>query len=291
MTVASELEERYLAAWNARDAALVGAMFVPDGTYEDPTTGGPVEGGGIAEAATRLFLAFPDISFEVQETFRGEGSVAIHGAMRGTNRGSFAGAPPTGQPIALGAVHVLHTEGRLVRSAVAYFDQRTIALQLGLQAPVMPRRAGPMRFGTATRLETGSRVCPGAISFTRIDMGSPAELLRLRDYARPVLAGMAGMRSVIGSATFSDGERLGFTVSAWSSPEEAAEIMAQAEHRAAVRAFFSDGLGVSAWTSVWIPARFNTLWIRCPACTTMVDANAGDVCACGARLPEPPPFF
>ena len=291
MSVTSELEERYVAAWNARDPDLVRAMFLAGGTYEDPMTGGPVEGEGIASAARGLFQAFPDVSFEVQETLRGEGSVAIQWLMRGTNRGSFAGAPPTGQPFALPGVHVLHAEGGLARSAVAYFDQRSIATQLGLQALVMPRQAGPMRFGTSARLETGSRERPGAISFTRIDVGSPTELLRLRDHARPVLAGMSGMGSVIGSAIFNDGQRLAFTVSGWSSPEEASEIMAQPEHRAAVRAFFSDGLGVSAWTSVWIPARLNTLWVRCPACSTMVDAEAGDVCACGAALPEPPPFF
>lgn len=51
---------------------------------------------------------------------------------------------------------------------------------------------------------------------------------------------------------------MGYTVSAWVSPEAATEIMSQDQHRSAMRAFLSDGLGVAAWTSVWVPARFNT---------------------------------
>lgn len=290
MTTLADLQERYFAAWNTHDPTRVKAMFVAGGTYEDAITGGPVEGQGIDEAASSLFQAFPDLWFEVLEALRGDGTVAIRWLMRGTNSGSFAGAPPTGEPVALKGVSFLHADDGLVTSAVAYFDQRGLAMQLGLQAPVMPRQAGPMRFGTSVRLETGSRARPGAISFTRIDMGSSTELLRLRDYARPVLGGMARMASVIGSAIFNDGERLAYTVSGWSSPEAAADIMGQQEHRAAVRAFFDEGLGVSAWTSVWIPAGLNTLWVRCLGCTSMVDA-AGEVCACGSSLPEPPPFF
>jgi steroid delta-isomerase-like uncharacterized protein len=286
-----ELADRYVEAWNGHDPAEVSAMFADGGTYEDPTTGGPVTGQAIAEAATQLFGAFPDVRFESQEVLHGERSAAIHWLMRGTNTGSFAGAPPTGATVALGCAQFLTTEDGLVTSVVGYLDQRSLAMQLGLQAPIMPRQVGPIRFGTSVRVEKGSRARPGAVSVTRLDMGSLEGLLRLRQYAGPVLAGMASMDPVVGAAILNDGERVGYTVSAWSSPDAATEIMRQDQHRAAMRAFFSDGLGVSGWTSVWVPARFNTLWVRCPACATMLDAEAGDRCACGASVPEPPPYF
>ncbi len=287
-----ELAERYVAAWNSHDPDEVVAMFTDDGTYEDPTTDGPVAGPATAEAARRLFRAFPDLCFEAEDVLHGERAAAIQWLMRGTNTGSFAGAPPTGQRFALRSAHVLRVTDTLVASAVGYLDQRALAAQLGLQAPIMPRKAGPMLFGTAVRLNTGSRARPGALSFTRIDMGSPAGLVRLREHARPVLAGLAGMGAVIGAAIFNDGQSVGYTVTAWPSPETAAEIMRQAEHQTATRAFFSDGLGVSGWTSVWVPARLNSLWVRCPACGTMLDAEGGDkMCACGAPIPDPPPYF
>ena len=134
------LGERYLAAWNRHDPAAVAAMFVKGGTYEDPTTDGPVEGGGIVEAATRLFGAFPDLSFEIGDMLNEDRRAAIEWVMHGTNRGSFAGAPPTGEAVSLPGGLFLRLEGGLVSSAVTYFDQRSLAIQIGLQAPVMPPR-------------------------------------------------------------------------------------------------------------------------------------------------------
>ena len=286
-----ELAHRYVTAWNSHDPAQVVGMFVEGGTYEDPTTGGPVAGQAIAEVAGQLFHAFPDVRFERQEVLHGEASAAIHWSMRGTNTGSFAATPPTGETVAVGGAQFLTTADGLVGSAVGYLDQRGLAMQLGLQAPIMPRQAGPMRFGTSVRIATGSRARPGAVSVTRLDMGSREGLLRLRQYAGPVLAGMASMDSVLGAAILNDGERVGYTVSAWASPDAATEIMRQDQHREAMRAFFSEGLGVAGATSVWVPARLNTLWVRCPACSTMVDADERDRCPCGSSLPEPPPYF
>ena len=287
----TELAERYVEAWNSRDPLLVAGLFADDGTYEDPTTDGPVTGPGIGEAAGRLFGAFPDVSFEPDEILQGESTAALQWTMRGTNTGSFAGAPPTDRVIEVRGAQFLRAAGDLVASAVGHLDQRTVALQLGLQAPILPFKAGPFRLGASVHLETGSRARPGAISFTRIDMGSRAGLLRLRDYSRPVLGAMAGMESVIASALMNDGERVGYTVTAWSSPEAATEILGQDEHRKAMRAFFSDGLGVAAWTSVWVPARFNTLWVRCGECGSMQDVEAAERCSCGSQLPEAPPYF
>ncbi len=291
MNEIGSLGERYLAAWNRHDPAAVAAIFVKGGTYEDPTTDGPVEGGGIVEAAKRLFGAFPDLSFEIEDMLNEDRRAAIEWVMHGTNRGSFAGAPPTGEAVSLPGGLFLRVEDGLVSSAVTYFDQRSLAIQIGLQAPVMPRQVGPIRFGTSVRLDKGSQNAPGAISFTRLDMGSAAGLLRLRDYARPVLARMASMGSVVGAAIFNDGQSVGYTVSGWSSPEAAEEILQQQEHRAAMQAFFNDGLGVSGWTSVWVPARLNTVWVRCPACAAMADVAQSGTCSCGATLPETPPFF
>lgn len=287
----AEVAERYVAAWNGHDPDGVADAFADGGTYEDPTTGGPVAGRAITGAAARLFQAFPDVRFEVEEVLHGPRSASIRWVMQGTNTGAFAGAPPTGAAVALGGAQLLRTSDGLVTSAVGHLDQLALARQLGLQAIIAPRQVGPMRLGTSVRLDKASTAEPGAISFTRIDMGSPDGLLRLREHARPVLAGMAGMGSVIGAAAFNDGRSVAYTVTGWTSPEAASEIMGQDQHRAAMRAFFSGGLGLSAWTSVWVPTRRNTVWMRCLACGTMADAGAGRTCTCGASLPERPPYF
>ena len=188
MNEMGSLAERYVAAWNIHDPVAVRALFAESGTYEDPTTGGPVEGRGITEAAARLTQAFPDLSFEIVDMLQGGRRAAIEWVMRGTNTGSFTGAPPTRSPLALRGGLFLYCADDLVTSAVAFFDQRTLATQIGLHAPVMARQAGPMRFGTSVRLDKGNRAQPGALSFTRLDMGSPAGLLRLRSTPVPCWA-------------------------------------------------------------------------------------------------------
>src|SRR4051812_5836169 len=40
--------DRYFDGWNTRDGAAVVAALTPGGTYEDPTTGGPLSGDALA---------------------------------------------------------------------------------------------------------------------------------------------------------------------------------------------------------------------------------------------------
>ena len=42
-----EALDRYFDAWNSHDPALVVAALTDDGTYEDPTTGGPLSGDAL----------------------------------------------------------------------------------------------------------------------------------------------------------------------------------------------------------------------------------------------------
>ena len=65
-------------------------------------------------------------------------------------------------------------------------------------------------------------------------------------------------------------------------------LMKGGEHRSVVGRFFSPELARGAGTGVWIPARLNPRWIRCTACSKMVDSEkAKGTCLCGAALPGP----
>src|SRR5438552_9715979 len=90
--------DRYFAAWNDHDPAGVVASFTDDGTYEDPTTGGPLGGAALAANVAGLIGGFPDVAFEVVScTATGATSAAAQWVMRGTNTGPMPGGPPTGQ--------------------------------------------------------------------------------------------------------------------------------------------------------------------------------------------------
>jgi hypothetical protein len=56
---------RYLSAWNERDVSAVLAALAPGGSYEDPTTGGPLTGAALEQYLSGFFAAFPDVSFAV----------------------------------------------------------------------------------------------------------------------------------------------------------------------------------------------------------------------------------
>src|SRR6266511_205626 len=92
-----EIASRYFDAWNARDPDAIVAMFSEGGTYIDPTGGVGLSGQQIADRATGLWAAFPDLSFETVRTdLIDQGTVAVQWLMRGTNTGSMLGLPPTG---------------------------------------------------------------------------------------------------------------------------------------------------------------------------------------------------
>ena len=57
--------DRYFAAWNARDGDAVAASLTEGGTYEDPTTGGPLTGDALAANVDGLAVGFPDLHFDV----------------------------------------------------------------------------------------------------------------------------------------------------------------------------------------------------------------------------------
>jgi len=56
--------QQYLDAWNAHDADASVATFAAGGTYCDPTTVA-LSGDAIGANATRLWGAFPDLTFEI----------------------------------------------------------------------------------------------------------------------------------------------------------------------------------------------------------------------------------
>ena len=96
-----EVAQAYFNAWNRRDGKAIVKEFADGGTYNDPLSG-KITGQAIASYAEGLWAAFPDLSFEIVsagETSRG--SVAAQWVMRGTNKGSFGGLPPTGRGVVL----------------------------------------------------------------------------------------------------------------------------------------------------------------------------------------------
>src|SRR4029077_17534524 len=119
-----ERAQRYFDAWNAPDAAAIAATFAPGGTYTDPSVH-DLDPEATGAYAVGLAAAFPDLRFEiVSSALTEDGAVAAQWIMRGTNRGSFQGLPPTGREIALpGADFITFADGDGgIATVTGYFD-------------------------------------------------------------------------------------------------------------------------------------------------------------------------
>ena len=91
---ALDIAHKYFDGWNRRDANSVLETMAPGGTYSDPQTGGPLSGEPFREYMNRLFMSFPDVSFEIaSDGLLAPDLVAAQWIMRGTNTGSMMGLP------------------------------------------------------------------------------------------------------------------------------------------------------------------------------------------------------
>jgi steroid delta-isomerase-like uncharacterized protein len=286
-----EMVHRYFHAWNQHDPAGIAAAFVEGGTYEDPSTGRPLQGEEIAAYADSLFTAFPDLAFQpVAESLFRPGTLAAQWSMGGTNRGPFLGMPPTGKTVSLRGADFITIEAGGIRSVQGYFDQRTFAEQLGLQVVVQPEAAGPFQFGIATRVSAESTAAPGAFSLTWIEVDSAERQEEVRRLTRQIAAELRHTPGFLGWIGGMVGSRM-FTVTAWETPECARRLLTEGSHPEATRRFFEPEFGATGWTGVWVPHHLNAVWVRCPSCGRLVDYDEqGGKCACGSALKPPHPW-
>lgn len=285
-----DVAHRYFDAWNNRDPAAIVATFAAGGTYSDTTTGGELTGRAIADYTKGLFEAFPDLSFDLVTTDpTGDGRVAAQWLMRGTNSGPMAGNPPTGGTIALPGADFIQVVGNKIRSVQGYFDQRAFAEQLGLQVILAPQSMGPVSFGTANYVQQGKLTKPGAFSLTSITVRSDEEAGEVQQRSQQVVGQMMQMPGFISFTGIAVGHRL-FTITAWEDPESPRQLLRGGAHKEAVERFLGPDFTAGVMTSVWVPDRINTMWVRCTACGRMADSESGK-CRCGQPLPEHPPYW
>lgn len=286
------LVSAYFKGWVDQAADAILATLGVDGTYEDPTTHGPISGDTFRAYLAALWDAFPDLTFEiVSEAETGPDTVAAQWIMRGTNSGSMNGLPPTGKQVELRGADFFKINGNHIASVVGYFDGGAIPRQLGLDIIVQPSEIGPFKFGTSTAVSTGKRDEPGAYSITFLDALNEESAGKVREGSRASLIDMLGIDGFIGATTAKIGTRM-VTISAWSDSDAPRRVMKEGAHSTAMRGLMDGTLASSGYTTVWSLERNNGFWVRCESCRKMArNAKDGDTCSCGEPLPEHPPYW
>jgi predicted ester cyclase len=121
--------------WGGGDLDLADELYAPD--YVDHVSRGPepetVSGAEGIKQAVRLFRsAFPDLRYTVEDTIAERDLVMARFSARGTHRGEFLGAKPTGEVIGYTGTDINRiVDGRIVESWVHY-DALGLLQQVGL---------------------------------------------------------------------------------------------------------------------------------------------------------------
>jgi steroid delta-isomerase-like uncharacterized protein len=283
---------RYLNGWIARDADQVLSTLTPDGTYEDPSSRGPLSGEAFRGYMKGLWAAFPDLSFETESVGEmGPDLVAAQWTMTGTNHGSMMGLPPTGKSVRVRGADFFRMKDGLIQSVTGYFDSRVIPTQLGLDVIVQPKQIGPFRFGISSMVQTGRTEEPGAFSITYLEAADADAVQRVRMGSRDSLIDMLKMEGFIGATTATIGTRM-VTISAWTDAEAPRKVMKEGKHAEAQRMMFDGATAKAGYTSVWTKNRVNPSFMRCDACGKIHrGATPGSACSCGAKLPDAVPYW
>jgi len=289
---ALECAQQYFDAWNRRDADAVLATFTADGTYCDPASGGRLRGEALRGYMAGLWAAFPDLSFEIaSKGLAGDNLVAAQWIMRGTNTGSMMGLPPTRKSVTVLGADFISVAGGKIQAVDGYFDSRAVPEQLGLQVLLQPKEIGPFAFGNSTRGWAGKNTKPGAFSITVLEARSPEEIQAVQRHSQGVVEEMLGMNGFLGFVGATVGNRM-MTITAWESAKDPRQLLAGGAHAEAMKKFFGTELASGGFTSVWVPDRINTRWVRCDACQRMTDhERAAGSCSCGAKLADPLPYW
>jgi steroid delta-isomerase-like uncharacterized protein len=256
-----DLISRYFAAWNARDPEAVMACFADEGTFEDPTTGGPITGSAIAAMANELFMGFPDVSFDDVRIERGSTSAAAQYVMRGTNSGATPLGPPSGQVGTLpGADFFTWDPARdLLTSVRGYWDLGGFLATMGLQVHPSPAGVpGLIDFGVGVRATKGDPASPGCFTVTSIDVTGQSAW-EVNDLTEKIVTELMAQEGYLGSVFAAAGGRQ-YTFTAWRDVE-AVGGMRQTVHRDAMRNFNAGTLGTRVMTSVWAPVRINPVHV------------------------------
>ena len=90
----------------------------------------------VKNAITAFRTAFPDATFTVEQIFAEEDKVMAHVIVRGTHKGKWLGAAPTGKTITWTASSITRNAGGLMVEVWIIKDELGIRQQLGLVAPL-----------------------------------------------------------------------------------------------------------------------------------------------------------
>ena len=121
--------------WNSHNPDVADELFAPDFRSYNPVDPhrGETPGPGPVKDTLRKYLdAFPDLHITLDDVLAVGDKVATRWTWRGTHRGEFLGAPPTGQQTMATGVHIHRVAGGKIVEVWGSVDGWSALQQLGM---------------------------------------------------------------------------------------------------------------------------------------------------------------
>jgi len=127
------LQRYYDEIFNKRNLDVAAEVFADDyvSHHNDPV-GLPPGPEGVRQFVTATAEGFPDITITVEDIFAEGDMAGSRWLLKGTNTGSFFGAPPTGKPAAWEGVAITRFANGKIAEDWYNFDQMSLLMQLGI---------------------------------------------------------------------------------------------------------------------------------------------------------------
>jgi steroid delta-isomerase-like uncharacterized protein len=118
--------------WNKGRASAIDEMLAPDGVIHGLGTGDVIGPDGFKPIHAAYRIAFPDLTFQVEDVVGDGDVVAMRWSGGGTHTGPFLGINATGRRVRFtGMVFARASRGRFIEAWNAY-DQLGLLQQLGV---------------------------------------------------------------------------------------------------------------------------------------------------------------
>jgi steroid delta-isomerase-like uncharacterized protein len=177
----TETEQRNVAAlhemlrgFNSRNAQVMLSVFNEDMEWLDVPMEESYRGHAEVEAfLERLFVAFPDVVYELTDVVAQDNHLAAKFTMHGTHLGEFYGIPPTGRRLELPCLSIIEMrDGKFVYDH-CYFDTGMCLRQMGLFPPLSVTQStlGKASFWVMVKRGQVAKVAGGALAAALVLIG------------------------------------------------------------------------------------------------------------------------
>jgi len=129
----AEVAQFVIDAWNAHDAEKAFSLFTDDASDDDTTQPAKHSGPDCQKYWADLFVAFPDVSFELSNIISSDHYAVIECTFNGTQKSAFpawAGDVVSGKRFEVRGAFVLRFRGDEVYEITEYYNLGAIEKQL-----------------------------------------------------------------------------------------------------------------------------------------------------------------